>query len=632
MLYKLIRSLVSSPVSAVEVVPLADLPTEADPAVVGALRAAHAALARNAARAAAVLDHACARRPGDALAHAIHGQFLERAGKAAAAENAFAAARQAEADKPVESTVAHHFFARGIHHLNAGAPGPAEVCLNLAHRLLPHAAAPLEMLGLGGYLSGDTSAARAHFDRALERASKAERGALEVNRLIDTLPQVCPSSAALGEARAWFEGELDRLLDQPQTIPEPLAAIHRTPFFLCYQGLNDRSANARLAQLFLRASPGLGYVAPNVAEGRRRAGGKLVVGFVSAHLGRHSVGVWYRNLVRLVIEDERFETVLFVYGDDVDAQLRAAAEARGVYVALGNTLEAARARIEARAPDVLLYTDIGLHPFLYFLAFSRLARVQALLIGHPCTSGIPSIDYFLSNVFQDEAGAQEHYTERLVRLAQIAVYVERTAPPADPVPRAALGWSEDARYYVCPMMLQKLHPDFDGALAGILRRDPRGEVVLFADSARPLWQRQLEARFARAMPDVADRVVFRPFAPKHEFLSILLAADCVLDPFHFSGGVTSYIALSLGVPLVTLPGELFRSRMTAGMYWQAGIEDCIARSAEHFVELALAFAADPPARAAFRSRIFAAHPALFATRGAVDVLEEWIAKAGQEPD
>jgi hypothetical protein len=629
MLLKLFRSLVGSPAPAVEVVPLADLPRDADAVVVAALRAAHAAVARDAARAAAALDDACARRPRDALAHAMHGVFLERAGKAAAAESAFAAARQAEAGKPVEATAAHHFFARGVHHLNSGAPGPAEVCLNLAHRLLPHAAAPLEMLGLGGYLSGDTGAARAHFDQALARASTAERGALEVNRLIDTLPQVCASSAALEEARAWFEAELDRLLEQPPAIPDPLAAIHRTPFFLCYQGLNDRSVNARLAQLFLRASPGLGYVAPHVAAGPGRAGGKLVVGFVSAHLGRHSVGVWYRNLVRLVIEDERFETVLFVYGDDVDAQLRAAAETRGACVTLGDTLEEARARIEARAPDVLLYTDIGLHPFLYFLAFSRLARVQALLIGHPCTSGIPSIDYFVSNVFQDREGAQAHYTERLVRLSQIAVYVERTAPPADPMSRAALGWDEDTRYYVCPMMLQKLHPDFDGALAEILRRDPEGEVVLFADAARPLWRRQLEARFARTMPDVADRVGFRAFAPKNEFLGILLAADCVLDPFHFSGGVTTYVALSLGVPVVTLPGELFRSRMTAGMYLQAGVGDCVARSPEHFVELALAFAADSAAREAFRSRIVAAQPALFATRGAVDSLEEWIAKAGQ---
>jgi predicted O-linked N-acetylglucosamine transferase (SPINDLY family) len=307
------------------------------------------------------------------------------------------------------------------------------------------------------------------------------------------------------------------------------------------------------------------------------------------------------------------------------------AEARGAFVRLGRTLEEARAQIEARAPDVLVFTDVAMHPFPYFLAFSRLAPVQALLVGHPCTSGIPTLDYFLSNVFQDTAEAQAHYTERLVRLPQIVVCVEQAKSPAEPTSRAALGWSEDTRYYVCPMLLQKFHPDFDAVLAELLRRDPQGEVVLFADRSRPLWQTQLEERFAATIPDVADRITFRAFAPTQEFLSVLLAADCVVDPFHFSGGVTTYIAFALGVPVVTFPGEFFRSRMTAGMYWQAGVTDCIARSPEHFVELALAFAADPAMRAAVRSKIVAAHPKLFDTHEAVDVLGDWIASVQPAP-
>jgi len=629
MLLKLLRSLAGGPAIAVELVPRADLPPGADVELVKALNEAHAALTRDRRRAAAVLGRACARHPQDALAHALHGVFLDRAADPAGAERAFTEARRADADKPVEAGVAHHFFVRGVDHLNAGDFRRAEACLALAHRLLPHAAAPLEMLGLAGYLSGDVGAARAHFDRSLELASAAERGALEVNRLIDTLPQVSMSSAELAAQRAWFESELDRLLARPPAIADPLMAIHRTPFFLCYQGRNDQATNARLAELFLRASPGLGYASPDVTGQTRRGSGKLTVGFVSAHLGRHSVGVWYRDLVRQIIETERFDAILFAYGDDVDARLKAAAEARGAYVPVGKTLEEARHRIEMRKPDVLLYTDIGIHPFLFFLAFSRLAPVQALLIGHPCTSGIPSIDYFVSNVYQDGERAQDHYSERLVRLPKIAVHVAPTEPPDQPMSRAALGWAEDLHYYVCPMMLQKIHPDFDGALAEILRRDPEGQVVLFADAARPLWHQQLGERFARTMPDVADRIVFRPFAPKHEFLSILLAADCLLDTFHFSGGVTSYAALALGVPVVTLPGELFRSRMTAGMYRQAGVSDCVARSPDHYVELALAFAADPAARAAFREKIIAARPALFSTDAAVDVLADWIASVGE---
>jgi len=628
MLLKLLRAFARPAAAPVELVPVSELPPDADRAVVDALHATHAVLARDPVRAAALLERACARRPHDALAHALHGAFLERAGLPDAADGAFEKARRIDALHPVEAGVGHHFFARGIVHINAGDPAPAEVCLQLALRLLPQAATPLEMLGLASYLSGDVDSTRAYFDRALAVATPAERGALEINRLIDTLPQVGLGSGALAAARAAFEIELDRLLARPPAIADPLAAVHRTPFFLCYQGRDDRAANARLAQLFLAASPGLAYVSPNATRARP-ASRKPTVGFVSRHLGRHSVGAWYRELVRLVIESDRFDAVLFVPGDEVDERLKAAAAARGAFVPLGRTLEEARAGIEARRPDVLIHTDVGMHPLSYFLAFSRLAPVQALLAGHPCTSGIPSIDYYVSNAFQEPEDAQVHYTERLVRLPRIAVYVEPTAPPAEPLTRPALGWSEDTRYYLCPMMLQKMHPDFDQALAELLRRDPQGEVVLFADRARPLWQASLEARFAATMPDVADRIGFRGFAPTREFLSVLLAADCVLDPFHFSGGVTTYIALSLGVPVVTLPGELFRSRMTAGMYRQAGISDCIARSPEHFVELALALAADPAARAGLRARIVAAHPALFATREAFDALAAWIDDVGR---
>lgn len=631
MLLRFLRSIGGGSAAAAALVPLEDLPPDASSAVVDALRKANATLARDAARAAGILSRACNRHPHDALAHALHGACLEHAGELVAAERAFAAAQQADVGRELVASVGYHFFSRGIAYLNNFNHGPADRCLQFARRLMPRSAAPLEMLAFGGYLSGDVGAARALYDRALEIATDAERGALEINRLIDTLPQAGESSAELAEARARLETELDRLLAQPLRISDPVAAIHRTPFFLGYQGLNDRAANERLAELFRRSSPGLGYVSPNASARGEQAGGKLKVGIVSGHLGRHSVGVWYRKLMRLLIESDRFETVLFVYGDIVDARLKEAAESRGAYVTLGDTLEEARTAIELRSPDLLLHVDLFLHTFLYFLAFSRLAPVQALLIGHPCTSGIPAIDYFVSNEFQDSEHAQAHYSERLVRLPQIVVHVPRSEPPAEPLSRAELGWLDDSRYYVCPMMLQKLHPDFDSALAAILRRDAQGEVVLFADKTHPLWQRKLEERFARTMPDVADRVAFRPFAPTREFLSILLAADCVLDTFHFSGGVTSYVVLSLGLPLVTLPGELFRSRMTAGMYWQAGVTDCIAHSPEHYVELALAFAADPAARAAFRAKIVAAQPKLFETTSAVDVLADWMASAGKIP-
>src|SRR3546814_8369575 len=66
--------------------------------------------------------------------------------------------------------------------------------------------------------------------------------------------------------------------------------------------------------------------------------------------------------------------------------------------------------------DLLLYTDIGMNAFSYFLAFARLAPVQCVTWGHPDTTGIPALDYFISNDLAEPEDAESHYSERLVRL------------------------------------------------------------------------------------------------------------------------------------------------------------------------------------------------------------------------
>jgi protein O-GlcNAc transferase len=543
------------------------------------------------------------------------------------AEKAFAAAAALDAAIARDDSVAQHFHTRGLVHLRNLQLPQARHCFEIAHRLYPQSIAPLDMLGYTGYFEGDVAASRRDYDRALALAAPKERGLLRVNRMIDTLPQVYDSAAHVDEARSAFSKELDELLASPPGIADPLS-VHRTVFYLCYQGRNDRELNARLAKFFQRACPALGHVAPHTMK-ERAPGERQRVGFVSMHLTSHSVGAWYRELVRLVIESGRLDCVLFTYDGKVDERLRAAAETHGRHVHLGATLAEARGQIEACALDMLVYTDVGMHPFPYFLSFARLAPVQSLLVGHPCTSGVPAMDFFLSNVHQDTGKAPGHYSERLVRLPSIPVYVTKTPPPARRWSRAECGWDEGRRVYLCPMMLQKLHPDFDWALAEILRRDPQSEVVLFSNHERPLWEARLVRRFAAAMPDVAERITFRPFAPQEEFLNLLLEADCVLDPFHFSGGVTTYIALSLGVPVVTLAGELFRSRMTTGIYAQGRIEGCTAHSREQYVTLALQLAQDQAVRAARSAAIVAAHPRLFETKEAVALLTDWIEHAAR---
>ena len=88
--------------------------------------------------------------------------------------------------------------------------------------------------------------------------------------------------------------------------------------------------------------------------------------------------------------------------------------------------------------------------------------------GHPVTSGLPTIDYFISCEHGETKDSETHYTERLVRLPRLNVCLARPQRGGPPRTRSHFGLPEDAHVYACPQMLFKFHPDFDAALAGVL--------------------------------------------------------------------------------------------------------------------------------------------------------------------
>jgi predicted O-linked N-acetylglucosamine transferase (SPINDLY family) len=227
----------------------------------------------------------------------------------------------------------------------------------------------------------------------------------------------------------------------------------------------------------------------------------------------------------------------------------------------------------------------------YTLAFSRMAPIQCATWGHPVTTGSPTMDYFVSSELLEVTHADTHYTEKLIRLPSLGTYYYRPRITEAIKSRRDLGLSDNRNLYVCPQTLFKFHPEFDEILAQILRRDPRGELVLI-EGRTANWTRLLRDRFARVMPDVAERVRWLPVLANQDFLQLLKVADAVLDPPHFGGGNSSYEALAVGAPVVTLPGEYLRSRITRALYAKMEITDLIADSHEQYVALALRLATD----------------------------------------
>jgi len=566
--------------------------------------------------AAARLRVATQESPRDGLAWALLGGALRECGEHAEADRCFERAHSLVPDLADQCTTV------GARYYDRRAFTSALIWFQIAAELRPTDPDLLNRAALASVRIGRVDEAGRWFGRLVETSSS---DAVRIKRMIALLPQIYRSKAHLASARARYATELDALLTGHAVLRDPLTEIQLTNFFLCYQGASDVDLQRKLAQLYLRACPALGYIADHCREPAPR-GARVRVGVVSAFLRSHSVGAWYNRLFQYLCADERLELLLFTTTDDVDPGLRAAVRSRGRHLRLAPTVNAARQQIAAERLDVLVYTDVAQLAITYFLAFSRLAPRQCLLAGHPVTSGIPGLDEFVSSALQEAPDADAHYSERLVRMKTIPVVVDRAPPPGRLLTRAELGLPSDRTLYVCPMRLQKLHPDFDDLLGEILRRDPAGEVILFDDHTAPDWRGILAARFLKSIPDVAHRVRFRGWAAKPaEFASILARADVILDTPWFNGGVTSYIVLGVGTPFVTWPTGLLRGRMTYGMYQQMGVLDCVADTPERYVELAVELGGDPARREAIRQRILERAATLYGNLDAVTEFADFLA-------
>lgn len=478
-----------------------------------------------------------------------------------------------------------------------------------AVRLSPGNAMAHHNLGMALEDDGQHQAALASYGKALQ----LNWGDGVKVKIATLLPQFPRSRGEIEDVRRRFERNVTSLRDEGLTLDDPARDVGQTNFLLAYHGLNDRDLQVKVAQLYERACPSLMYVASHCQGAGRGHRARIRVGFASEYFSAHSVGICFNRLIERLAGMPEFEVVLLTWGAAVDEALRRAC-AR--HVALPRDLAAARSAVAGQELDVLVYADIGMEPLSYFLAFGRLAPVQCAMLGHPVTTGIATVDYFISSSLFEPDAAQAHYSERLVKLDSLAVCVPRPQPPAHPKSRSELGLPEDRTLYVSPLMLHKFHPDFDQALAGILRRDPRAEIVLFKDRQIPNRHKALQARFAETLPDVAHRVRFLPWVSTADLVSIILTADVIIDTFHFTAGTTAFLVLGLGTPIVTLPGNFARSRITYGCYRKMGVMDCVARDAGDYVDIAVRLGTDRTFRESVRQRILQHSSVLYDDRAA----------------
>jgi protein O-GlcNAc transferase len=462
---------------------------------------------------------------------------------------------------------------------------------------------------------GDIEQATVHYKQAVRLKPSS---ALRI--LLDTLlPTLYQSKDDLMAWRNKLAGNVRRLREEgiTQDVTNETA---QPPFFLAYQGFNDRDLQREITQLY--TAPPQPLPRGSVARGAK---GKIKVGFISKYFKMHTIGHWMRGLVAQLARDD-FDVTVFSVGHYDDENARFFKQHADRYLVVPKHLPTARRLIAEQNLDVLLYTDIGMDQVTYSLAFSRLAPVQCVTVGHPVTTGIDTIDYYISSEQLETDEAQDHYTEKLVRLKILPIYFYRPEFRGLLKKKQDFGLADDDHVYACLQTAFKFHPEFDELLAGILRGDPRAKIVLSRWSV-PRWEHLLRERFAATLPDVADRIHFLPMLSYQEYLNVLALADVQLDTLHFGGGSTSYDGFTVGTPIVTVPTRFLRGRITLSLYKQMEIMDCVAASPQEYVDIAVRLGQNEDQRASLRKKILAANEVLFENSAGVRELEQFLREA-----
>ena len=441
-----------------------------------------------------------------------------------------------------------------------------------------------------------------------------------------SFPVVYESTEEIAEYRKKWKECLEDLLNLDPTnefYEEGLKVfLTKTNFYLHYQAKNDKELQELYGKLLHKV---VGHCFPQFIH-KKTLGNctsrRMRVGFVSSYFCTHSIykthGAWITRL-----NNEQFETFVFYLGEKKDEASEAIRQGAKHYFTGSQDPEFWMQTIQDQELDVLIYPDIGMHPLTQVLAATRLAPVQCVSHGHPVTTGLPTIDYCLSSDLMEPNHGQEHYTESLVRLPDLAsVYPE---PVFEGRRREHC---EDGRaVYVNLQSLFKLLPEHDCVYPMIAKACSHARFH-FIDDLSEKWserfRKRLEKNFQEYGLKMTDYCRFSPYLSEQDFRNLILSADVVLDNLAWSGFNTCIEALSLNKPVITKSGDSCRTKHSDGVLKLIGMEELVTDSLEEFVDKAVRLGTDKLYWTEMQERIMHEKHKMFAGKRFIKELEAFL--------
>ncbi|MGC2457296.1 MAG: tetratricopeptide repeat protein [Gallionellaceae bacterium] len=448
------------------------------------------------------------------------------------------------------------------------------------------------------------------------------------------LQLVAETDKEIEASRTEFLHELDELntwFDTRMALGYRAVGVYQ-PFFLAYQEKNNRGLLSRYGALCARL---MKYwldeqKLPPVSSPHNPI---IRVGVVSAHIRNHSVWNaivkgWMQHLDR-----SRIELHLFHTGSQQDEETEWARNQARSFEQGNKSLRQWVDVIRGKQLDVLIYPEIGMDPMTVRLASLRLVAVQVASWGHPETTGLPTMDYYLSAQDLEPPAAQDGYSEQLVLLPHLGVYYQPLQVASIEPDFTRLNIDTGRPILLCPGAPFKYVPQHDQVLVEIARKLGNSQFVFFTHQLKDLsgkLRQRLERVFANSGLDFGHHGIFIPWQGRDAFYGLMKRADVFLDTLGFSGFNTAMQAIECGLPVVAKDGQFMRGRLASGILRRMGMTELIANTEEEYINLVVRLVQDAEYRQQIKARIEAARLVLFDDMAPVRSLENFLIETSKQ--
>ena len=319
---------------------------------------------------------------------------------------------------------------------------------------------------------------------------------------------------------------------------------------------------------------------------------RLRVGYVSPDLRRHPVSAIFAPVLA-AHDRSRVEAVCYYNFDAEDVVTLELKSLAAEWRAVADLADGALCE-QIRRDRIDILVDLAGHTMHNrLLAFARKpAPVQVSWLGYFNTTGLATMDYFLSDPWSSPPGQERYYVEELLRLPHTRFCYQ--PPQYMPAVSALPAQSRGHVTFGCFNNLAKINEKVLALWADVLRAAPDSRLLVQAAALDDAPNRSRFGELCAGCCIAPERLELRGFVPIEQAAAGYAEIDIALDPFPFCGGMTSLEALWLGVPVVTLPGATIASRQSASMLMNLGLPELIAADTTQYVSAAAQLARDLP--------------------------------------